>query len=506
MKKIILFIAIFLISQTSVLAQGLSVRGHLNITLSKEINDSFRVKSYNITSGKIDLDRVLFSYPGNMQSYHTAMGIGLDNKFSNFGGYGFISLFQISPFTGMEGNFLFEEFYAGAWHNAAYLAVSFPVIGSPSIHLNYYDGYGNCEEDVSTPFFDKTNSGRKRIANGYGYSLIDVHASKGYRDEANLYDLYVEIQTRAWLKKQVTLPTSGSTTLSGIIKINTNNIKLAEGVKLEDAIKGTLKLNANSNKNAQWIKQDNDNSYIALINPAYVGKLEFYDFNLQEGIIKYKFTAVPNIVYNHKYFENIEEVNAIQPPFNIASYSQGKMLLFDKDKKYAIKSLYTWLSYEILENANKYWQPIDTTTSPKIETEFFNKHNITNEIPQFQVIATCAVPLSISSTKTNTQFDAQGNIFMEAPTFNIDGLWVLTNAKDCFIVDPNFNSIKANFNPIINPATANLLNTNIVLEAQQENNLNLIKTSVLKTDIKIDQKQKSINKNKILNGAIKQKF
>ncbi len=506
MKNILLILAFILSSQTIVLGQGLSVKGHLNITLSKEINENFRVKSYLITSGKIDIDRTLFSYPGNMQTYHTEMGIGLDNNFSNFGGYGLISLFQVSPFTGMQGNFLFEEFFAGSWHDAAYLAVSFPVIGSPSIYLNYYDGYGNSEEDVNTPFFDKTLSGRKRIANGYGYSLVDVLAGKGYRSEANLYDLYVEIQTRAWLKKQVTLPTTGSTTITGNIKINTKNIKLKNNEQLQNAIINTLKLNLNSYGNAQWIKQDNDNSYIAFRNPTYVGKLEFFDINLLNDNIKYKFTETPNIVFNYKYFENIEEVIAIQPPFTIASFSQGKLLLSDKNKEYSIKKLFTWLSYEVKENANQYWEPNDNNNAPQIEAGFFSKNNITNEIPQFQVIATCASPLAIVSTKANTQWDAYGNIFIEAPTLIIDGLWTLNNSKDCFIVDPNFNSIQASFNPIVNPATINLLTENVKLEKQQENILNTVQTSVIKTNNKLDQKQKVPNKSKILTGTIKQKF
>ncbi len=506
MKIILTFFVFFSLSQTTVLAQGLGVRGHLNITLSKAINEKFRVKSYQITSGKIDIDRKLFSYPGNMQSYQTEMGIGLDNNFSNFGGYGLISLFQVSPFTGMEGNFLFEEFFDGSWRNAAYLAVSFPVVGSPSINLNYYEGYGNSEEDVNTPFFDKTLSGRKRIANGYGYTLIDVLASKGYREEGNLYDMYVEIQTRAWLQKKVTLPTSGSTTISGIIKINTKNIKLANNVQIEDAIKNTLKLNVNSYKNAQWIKQDNDNSYISFSDPTYVGKLEFYDFNMLNGIIKYKFTTLPNIVYNYKYFENKDEVVAIEPPLNVSSFNSGKKLLFDKNKEYSIKTLYTWLSYEIKENANQYWEPNDQNAAPQIEAGFFNKNNIMNEIPQFQVIATCDSPLAISSKQANTMYDANGNIFIEAPTFSIDGLWTLNNAKDCFIVDPNFNSIKASFNPIVNPANAILLNENVKLVIQKENNLNILNTSVIKIDNKLNQKQKVLNKNKILTGTIKQKF
>jgi hypothetical protein len=468
-KKILsLFLLMSFVNISNLFCQHYEGDAKIDIKVYRTFSNTFRVKQYAVTSGKIDIDP---KYRDEEKRYTTAgteLGIGLNNKFSNRGGFGLISLFQTSPFTGLTGWFLFEENVNGVWYDAAKLTVDLPVIGSDEVTLQYFDGFGNIDFTENYPPFGTYPT--KCLARDYGYMLYDMQGnSTDIRVRNRIYLLEVEIRTRKWLTKSITFPTTGSTTLYGTVRINNLNIKPRADISLEEAVRNTFRLKANFYKEAYWVKLDNDNSSVALSFPTYVGNTIFYDFDDQNGTFKYKITDVPIIINNYKYFESkqdyITTINQYGYPDvfgNPLLYSSGKSILTDNSQKEGgrdYKKFYSWLSLKMLDDADIYWEKSATNIEPPMPTQLVDINNLkgNHEPPKIKIVTFLDSTSFVKGINSKTLENPKGEFFIETSPITIDGIWTTSNGSNGYIIDPNINKIRDKFSPILDPAEANAI-------------------------------------------------
>lgn len=504
MKRYFLIQLLLAIAFTNDLsAQGIRVTGKIQVTIDRPFTDNFKVKSYDVSSGKIAIDEDLFGLGdekgnGNLHTGGTGKGFGLNNMFSNFGGKGLFTLYQTSPFKGMEGRFQFIENINGVWHDVATLHINLPLLGSGEITLDYFPGYGaNAVSFVNSALYTQYSKYEKK-ASGYGYALYDCLPNADFIDKGSVYQLHLSIDTRRWMNSAVNLPQTGSTTLYGTIKIDPSRILPINGMPFEDAIKKTFILHANAYSKAQWIKQDNNDSYIALQEPHYVGSVQFYDADIKSGSIKYRIDDVPNIVYGEKYFENKAEAKNALACCQLYSDDVGKYLYFDiANKANGKQKIYSWLSFDIPENATQYWQPASVNQPPVLAKNTIDVNNIRNGTPQLQLFASVNGVTAATSNLKNTTYDSEGNIKIETSSFTIEGFWTVANAQNGFVIDPNYNKFKNSISPIINPSAVNdLLATNsLQIQAANQSNLNNRKNKLI-TDKNINTK--TLDKSKVI--------
>ena len=502
MKKIILFATIFTIGLQVLKAQNFRTEGVIDVKLFRTFDENFRVKNYEVTSGKIALAEHV-AESRNLITGKNIYGGGLDGKFLNYGDYGTFRIEQISPFRGMAGRFLFEEKINGVWTDAAELFINLPLVGSNEISLNYFSGFSEFNGFQKTPhpqLMRMSNSVKygdgpkqEKIISGVGYCLYDEQSSGDIVFRRCTYTLIIDVNKREWMNKSINLPTTGSTTLLGKIKINPNNMIPANGISFENAIRNTIKINASAYTKAQWIKIDERNSRVQLQNQNG-WTVELYDFDEIKYEIKYRFKNLPNFILGQKYYN--DKLDMANSKSSFKEYFSGNYLYLDdetKDDKKVFEKIYLWLTYSINSDSKQYWQAGPTNTAPQVEKAFIDLNNIKNEIPQLEIVAYADGDLTNINLK-NTEIYNNGDIEYSSASFNIQGIWTISNATDGFIIDPNFNTIQNKIAPFINPADINFqVEKNMVQNQVQQTNT--LKDTKLNRNVK--QQVQTINKSQI---------
>ncbi len=501
MKKIGLLVTIFIIGLQVLNAQNFRTEGVIDIKLFRTFDENFRVKNYEVTSGKI----ALAQHVGESRNLITGKNIyggGLNGMFLNYGDYGTFRIEQISPFRGMAGRFMFEEKINGVWTDAAELFINLPLVGSNEISLNYFSGFSEFNGFQKTPhpqLMRMSNSVKygdgpkqEKIISGVGFNLYDEESSGDIRFRRTRYTLVIDVNKREWMNKSINLPTTGSTTLLGKIKLNPNNMMPAQGITFENAIRNTIKINANAYTKAQWIKIDERNSTVQLQNKKG-WTVELYDFDVIKYEIKYRIKDLPNFILGQKYYNDKLDMANSKSSYK-EDYSGNYLYVDDerKDDKKVFEKIYLWLTYSINSDSKQYWQAGLANTAPQVEKAFIDLNNIKNEIPQLEIVAYADGDLTNINLK-NTEIYDNGNIEYSSASFNIQGIWSISNATDGFIIDPNFSTIQDKIAPVINPAEINIQVQNEVQNKAQQTNT--LKDTRLNRNVK--QQVQTINKSQI---------
>jgi hypothetical protein len=476
-KKIIGIFFIFLVINSRVsYAQSLYGDAQLEIKIYRMFSNTFRVKEYAVSSGKIAIDPKKLEAEKIHKNADTEFGIGKDNMFSNYGGRGYITLCQLSPFRGISANFLFEELVNDQWVDAAKLYVDMPVIGSNSIVLQYYRGFGNNNFDVNT-YPSYSGYPFETLARGYGYVYYDLEGNASdFKRHGQRYLLEVDVAKRAWLQNEINIPTNGSTTYLGTVSINNQNLKLRPGVSFEEAVKKTISINVNSFSKANWVVFDNNNSRAIVQDPIYVGNTQFYDFDEAKGTFKYKVSGLPNI-FTSKYYLNGDDIKKENHHsgdlaiFLLPQYGFfGKVIANDTENKLdrTYAKFYLWPTIKQFDDANLYWE--NTNEFVAEPTKKYDIDNLKNGEPVFKVFVNSDPknnPNFISYQGKDSYVNGNGEVFIKAPSYVIDGVWAIANESIGYVYDPNFNSVKNKFNPIINPS---LIENNLEIENVKNGN------------------------------------